>query len=249
MADRMSWPAVDLILGLLMLCLAVASTGVPEPAVPGRPPSSIREAVRMPLIDFFERTGYTRGAWILAFIVIYRLGDAMLNNMTTPFLIQTGFSQTDIGVIQGGVGLIATIVGVLVGGAVISRIGINRSLWIFGFFQAASNFAYLVLANIGRNYGVMIGTIIVENLCYGLATAALVGFIMSLCNPRFSATQYALLSSLIAVGRDIVAAPSGSVAQSVGWPAFFWISIAASIPGLILLKVFAPWGKNVAENF
>jgi PAT family beta-lactamase induction signal transducer AmpG len=95
----------------------------------------------------------------------------------------------------------------------------------------------------------MIGTIIVENLCYGLATAALVGFIMSLCNPRFSATQYALLSSLIAVGRDIVAAPSGSVAQSVGWPAFFWISIAASIPGLILLKVFAPWGKNVAENF
>ena len=249
MADRMSWPAVYLILGLLMLCLAVTSTGVPEPAVPDRPPSSIREAVRMPLIDFFERTGHMRGAWILAFIVIYRLGDAMLNNMTTPFLIQTGFSQTDIGVIQGGVGLIATIIGVLAGGAAISRIGINRSLWIFGFFQAASNFAYLVLANIGRNYGVMIGTIIVENLCYGLATAALVGFIMSLCNPRFSATQYALLSSLIAVGRDIVAAPSGSVAQSVGWPAFFWISIAASIPGLILLKVFAPWSKNVAENF
>ena len=140
----------------------------------------------------------------------------MIGNMTTSFLLQTGFSQTDIGLIQGGVGLAATIVGVLVGGAVISRIGINRSLWVFGFLQAASNFAYLFLAHAGRNYPLMVVAIIIENLCYGLATAALVGFIMSICNPRFSATQYALLSSLIAIGRDVLAAPSGSIAQVTG---------------------------------
>jgi MFS transporter, PAT family, beta-lactamase induction signal transducer AmpG len=132
-------------------------------------------------------------------------------------------------------------VGVIIGGAAIARIGINRSLWVFGILQAASNFAYLLLAYSGRQYSVMVVTIIIENVCYGLATAALVGFIMTLCNPRFSATQYALLSSLIALGRDVLAAPSGSVAENVGWPAFFLISVVASIPGLMILPFFAPW--------
>src|SRR5262244_4172935 len=136
--------------------------------------------------------------------------------------------------VWSGVGLFATIAGVLAGGAVIARIGINRSLWVFGILQAASNFAYFVLAYVGREYSVMVAAIVIENVCYGLATAALVGFIMTLCNPRFSATQYALLSSLIAVGRDVVAAPSGSIAQALGWPTFFVISVVASVPGMML---------------
>jgi len=201
----------------------------------------------MPLADFFARSGTARGTWILAFILLYRLGDSMINNMTTPFLLQAGFSQTDIGVIQGGVGLLATITGVLAGGLVIARIGINRSLWVFGILQAASNFAYLVLAYVGREYAVMVAAIVIENVCYGLATAALVGFIMSLCNPRFSATQYALLSSLIAVGRDVIASPSGSIAEKLGWPAFFLISIIAAIPGMLLLPLFAPWGDSIGK--
>src|SRR5207237_1321836 len=241
MADLSSWPAVYFVFGLAMIVLALFSTRVPEPVMPARPPSTMRDAVRMPLVDFFDRTGNGRGICILAFIILYRLGDAMIGNMTTSFLLQIGFTQTDIGVVQGGVGLAATIVGVLAGGAVISRIGINRSLWVFGFLQAASNFAYMFLAHAGRNYPIMIAAIIIENVCYGLATAALVGFIMSICNPRFSATQYALLSSLIAIGRDVLAAPSGSIAQMTGWPVFFWISIAASVPGMMLLPLFAPW--------
>ena len=245
MADFFSWPAVYLIFGLLMLSLAIASTRVPEPVLRDRPPSTMFEAVRMPLIDFFDRMGKLRGVCILVFIVFYRLGDAMVNNMATSFLLQTGFRQTDLGVIQGGVGVFATIVGVLAGGAVINRIGVNRSLWVFGVLQAASNFAYLLLAHVGRNYPVMVLTIIVENVCYGLATASLVGFIMSICNPRFSATQYALLSSLIAVGRDVVAAPSGSVAELLGWPAFFWISVVAAMPGMMLLPFFAPWKEDL----
>jgi len=250
-ADFISWQTVYLLMGVLMLMLAAVSTRVPEPVLRDRPPASMNEAIRMPLADFFARSGTARGTWILAFILLYRLGDSMINNMTTPFLLQAGFSQTDIGVIQGGVGLSATIAGVMAGGLVIARIGINRSLWVFGILQAASNFAYFVLAYVGREYAVMIAAIVIENVCYGLATAALVGFIMSLCNPRFSATQYALLSSLIAVGRDVIASPSGSIAERVGWPAFFLISIVAAIPGMLLLPLFAPWGdsiRNLVEN-
>jgi PAT family beta-lactamase induction signal transducer AmpG len=244
LADYVSWQTVYLLVALLALLVAVACTRVPEPVLLDRPPASLREATRMPLVDFFRRTGKTQGATILAFILLYRLGDSMINIMTTPFLIQTGFSQTDIGVVQGGVGLAATIAGVLVGGAVISRIGVNRSLWVFGILQTASNFAYLFLAYVGQKYVVMIVVIIIENLCYGLATAALVGFIMSLCNPQFSATQYALLSSLIAVARDVVAAPSGSVAQALGWPVFFLVSVLAAVPGMALLPFFAPWKRE-----
>jgi len=252
LADLLSWQTVYFLLGVIMLILAVVSTRLPEPVLRDRPPMSMNEAIRMPLVDFFERMGKGRAISILVFILLYRLGDSMINSMTTPFLIQTGFSQTDVGVVQGGVGLFATIVGVLAGGAVIARIGINRSLWVFGVLQAASNFAYMLLAYAGRQYQVMVGAIIIENLCYGLATAALVGFIMSLCNPRFSATQYALLSSLIAVGRDVVAAPSGSLAQMMGWPLFFLVSVIAAIPGMTLLPLFAPWRRqsigNLVEN-
>jgi PAT family beta-lactamase induction signal transducer AmpG len=246
MAARYSWPAVYLTCGLLMLSLSIFCMHVPEPALRDRPGTSMREAVRMPLIDFFVRTGRAGGISILAFIMLYRLGDAMISNMTTSFLLQTGFSQTDIGVIQGGIGLFATIVGVLAGGVVVNKIGIYRSLWVFGILQAGSNLAYLLLAYLGRNYPFMIATIIIENFCTGLGTASLVGFLMTLCNPRFSATQYALLSSLMAVGRDVLAAPSGSIAEKTGWPGFFVISVFAAVPGMALLP-YLPQGKAPQE--
>src|SRR5262249_31248343 len=132
LADYFSWPAVYLLTALLMAMMAMICTRVAEPRLYEQPPTSMRDAAVLPLVDFFQRTGAFQGACILAFVVLYRLGDAMINNMTTPFLLQTGFSQTDVGVMQGAVGLVATIVGVLAGGAVISAIGVNRSLWIFG---------------------------------------------------------------------------------------------------------------------
>ncbi|HEY9847508.1 MAG TPA: hypothetical protein V6D03_15095, partial [Candidatus Caenarcaniphilales bacterium] len=135
----------------------------------------------------------------------------------------------------------ATIVGVLAGGAILSRIGINRSLWVFGGLQAISNLAYLILAQLGKNYPFMVLAINIENFCAGLGTAAFVAFLMSLCNQRFSATQFALLSSLMAVSRDILVAPAGRLAQITGWPLFFLLTIVAALPGLLLLPVFAPW--------
>jgi PAT family beta-lactamase induction signal transducer AmpG len=207
-------------------------------------PETLVDAVYLPFVDFFQRSGILRGVFILAFIVLYKLGDYLAANMTTPFLVKTGFALSAIGDIKGGMGLIATIVGGLVGGAVLSKIGINRSLWVFGGFQAISNLAYFSLALAGKSYPLMVLTVNIENFCAGLGTAAFLGFLMSLCNPRFSATQYALLSSLVAISREVFASPGGAIAQSTGWPLFFFLTFLVALPGLLLLPIFAPWNPQ-----
>ena len=246
LADRMPWGTVYLLIALLMAVGLVTSFWAPEPVMRDRPPDSLSEAFTLPFIDFFQRSGVLQGFLMLVFIVLYKLGDALVNNMSTPFLLQAGFTQTDIGAIQGGMGLIATIVGTLAGGSILSQIGINRSLWVFGALQAVSNFAYFLLAQTDKSYQLLVITINIENFCAGLGTAAFVAFLMSLCNQRFSATQYALLSSLMAVSRDILVAPAGGLAKATGWPLFFIISIVAAVPGLLLLPVFAPWNGRPA---
>jgi MFS transporter, PAT family, beta-lactamase induction signal transducer AmpG len=248
LADQMPWSTVYLLMSLLMVVGLVSSFWAPEPREQERPPESLSEAVILPFAEFFQRSGVIRAVLILVFIVLYKLGDALVNNMSTPFLLKTGFTQTDIGAIQGGMGLLATIVGTLAGGAILSKLGINRSLWVFGGLQAVSNLAYFVLAQVGKNYSFLVITINIENFCAGLGTAAFVAFLMSLCNQRFSATQYALLSSLMAVSRDILVAPAGGLAEATGWPLFFLLSIVAAVPGLLLLPVFAPWNSQPAPT-
>lgn len=245
-ADYLPWQTVYLLMSALMAIGLFTSFWAPEPREQEIPPASLVDAVSLPFAEFFQRSGVVRGFLILLFIVLYKLGDALVNNMATPFLLPKtglGFSQTEIGAIQGGMGLLATIVGALMGGSILSKIGINRALWVFGGLQAVSNLAYFVLAQVGKNYSWLVITINIENFCAGLGTAAFVAFLMNLCNPRFSATQYALLSSLMAVSRDILVAPAGNLAKATGWPMFFLISIVAAVPGLLLLPVFAPWNS------
>ena len=243
LADRIAWSSVYLLLSVGMGIGIIATLFAPEPKEIS-PPDSLRAAVILPFREFIERQGVFHAILTLLFIVLYKLGDSFVNNMSTPFLLQTGFTQTDIGALQGGMGLIATIVGTLAGGAILSKIGLNRSLWVFGALQAISNLAYLVLAQVGKNYQVLVLTINIENFCAGLGTAAFVAFLMNMCNQRYSATQYALLSSFMAVSRDILVAPAGSLAKSTGWPLFFIISIFAAVPGLLLLPLFAPWNPK-----
>ncbi len=245
LADQISWPAVYLLAAATMLATLAVSIPVPEPASTEEPPQSMRDAVTMPLADYIGRMGTGRGAWVLVFIVLYRLGDSMINNMTTPFLLQSGFTQTDVGAMQGAVGIIATIGGILAGGGILSRIGVYSSLWAFGALQAVSNLAYLALAEAGRNYYLMAGAVIIENFCFGLGSAALLGFLIGLCNPRFSATQYALLSSVLGFSRDVIVAPVGSIAEITGWPLFFLISFLAALPALFLLPTIRNFVKDV----
>lgn len=246
LADRIPWTVVYLCMaGLMALCIGF-SIFAPEPTHPAQPPATLMEAVKLPAVEYFERSGLWRGLLVLAFIVLYRFGDGLVNNMATPFLLQAGFSQTDIGAVQGGMGLLATIVGALAGGAILSQIGVNRSLWIFGALQALSNLSYYLLAQTDRSYPFMVLAINIENFCAGLVTAGFVAFLMSCCNPRFSATQFALLSSLMAVSRDILVAPAGTIAQATGWPTFFLLTLVASIPGLLLLPICAPWNSPLS---
>jgi PAT family beta-lactamase induction signal transducer AmpG len=178
---------------------------------------------------------------MLFFILIYRLGNVMAGAMTTPFLLDIGFSRSDVGMVNKVFGLISTIVGTLVGGSIVSKIGINRSLWVFGFLQALSNFSFTALALIGKSYPAMITAIGIENICVGMGDAAFIAFMMSLCDKRFTATQYALLTSFMAVGRIVAGAPTGAIAQALGWPVFFALSVLGAVPGILLLARFAPW--------
>ena len=245
-ADQFSWSMVYFFMAALIGIGLLSAIWAPEPVSDeaSSRPETLVDAVYLPFVDFFQRSGILRGVFILAFIVLYKLDDYLAANMTTPFLVKTGFSLSAIGDIKGGMGLIATIVGGLVGGAVLSKIGINRSLWVFGGFQAISNLAYFSLALVGKSYPLMVVTVNIENFSAGLGTAAFLGFLMSLCNPRFSATQYALLSSLVAISREVFASPGGAIAQSTGWPLFFFLTFLVALPGLFLLPIFAPWNPR-----
>ncbi len=244
LADRLPWSIVYLVMAALMLIGIVTTLRAPEPVLRGSPPETFAEAVTLPFKEFFQRAGKLTALFVLAFIVLYKLPDYLAATMATPFLLDAGYTQTDIGTIQGGLGLAATIVGALSGGVVVARMGINRSLWVFGFLQAISNLAYYTLSLMGRSYPFLVTTIVIENFCTGLVTAGFLAFLMSLCSVRFSATQFALLSSLMGVSRDLLSAPAGGIAESTGWPTYFLITLIAALPGLLLLPVFAPWHRD-----
>jgi len=239
MADHVGWQWVYVMMAALMVLGIIGTLLAPEPKrVVAQP--SLGQAIVFPFVDFWRRAG-VYAVPILLFIVLYKLGDAALNNMSTSFLLKNGFTQTDIGTVQGVIGLAATIVGVVAGGAAQARIGLVRSLWIFGLLQSLVNASYYFLALHPGNRPLMFSAVVLENFFQGTGTAALVAYMMSLSTPRFSATQYALLSSFYGFGRDFLAAPAGKLAESTGWPSFFLLTLAMAVPGLLLLPIVAPW--------
>jgi len=245
LADRMPWTMVYVILSMLMLIGIVTTFIAPEPVLSDAPPRTLVEAVVLPFADFFQRVGVLRALLVLLFIVAYKYSDSLAGSMTTPFLLQAGFSQSEVGAVFLGVGVVATIVGVIVAGATIGKLGINRSLWIFVVFQGLSNLTYYGLSLSGKNHAFMVSAVVTENFGLGLVTGAMTAYLMSMCNKRFTATQFALLSSLMAASRDILVAPAGKLVESVGWPGFFVVTVAAAIPPLLLLPFIAPWSREV----
>jgi PAT family beta-lactamase induction signal transducer AmpG len=244
LADRMPWQTVYIILSMLILIGVATTFFAPEPVLSDAPPKTLGEAVVLPFADFFQRVGIGRAIFVLLFIVTYKYSDSLAGSMTTPFLLQTGFSQSEVGAVFLGVGVVATILGVITGGVVIGKLGINRSLWIFVVFQGLSNLTYYGLSLAGKNHTFMVAAIVTENFGLGLVTAGMTAYLMSMCNKRFTATQFALLSSLMAASRDILVAPAGKVAESIGWPGFFLTTVAMAIPPLLLLPFIAPWSRE-----
>lgn len=233
LADQIGWnETYHLMAGLMGLCVFATLWG-PEPDVEVQPPKTMTEAVIEPFKEFFSR----KGAWlILLLIVLYKLGDAFAGSLTTAFLIRgVDFTPTEVGAINKGMGLIATLVGVVVGGGLMIRLGLFRSLLVFGVLQAVSNLSFMWLAAVGKSYLLMAMAVGVENLAGGMGTAAFVALLMSLCNPRFTASQYALLSALSAVGRVYVGPASGYLVEALDWVAFFGFTFVIALPGLVLL--------------
>jgi PAT family beta-lactamase induction signal transducer AmpG len=244
LSDHMSWHTVySLMAGAMLLC-SLFTFWAPEPTEKTIPPRTLQEAVVEPLVSYFRRS---KAIEMLLFIMVYKLGDSVAGAMTTPFLLELGFTRTDVGAVNKAFGLASTILGTLAGGSIIAKIGVNRSLWIFAFLQAFSNLAFTGLALTGKNYAVMVGAIGIENICAGMGTAAFVAFMMSLCDRRFTATQYALLTSLMAVTRVLAGVPTGFMIASMGWAMFYVVSILAALPGILLLPRFAPWNPGGGE--
>jgi PAT family beta-lactamase induction signal transducer AmpG len=217
----------------------------PEPKVTSGTPRTLTEAVIRPLAEYFSRDG---AFWMLGFILLFKIGDTMASAMTTPFFLDIGFSMTEIGTVVKLFGFWATVAGTLFGGALMIRIGIHRSLWIFGFLQGVSTAGFAFLARIGHSIPVLSGVVAFENLCSGMGTAAFVAFMASITNKKFTATQYALLSSLMGVPRVLASAPTGYFAKHLGWEAFFISCVIIAVPGMLLLLKFAPWTPKVART-
>lgn len=233
LADWLSFETMYRIMALCMIACVTVTLFAPEPPLPEGYPRTLREAVMLPFRDYFAR----QGAWlILAFILLYKLGDTMASAMTTPFYLDIGYTKTEIGTVVKLFGFWATLAGGTLGGIWILRVGTNRALWLFGFGQMISTLGFVVLAWYPLSAGALATVVAIENLTAGMGTAAFVGFMAALTDRRFTATQYALLSSLMGVPRVLLAAPTGWMAQLMGWPWFFLFCALIAIPGLLLLR-------------
>jgi len=241
LADTMSFSSVYLIMAGCMVPGVLTTILAHEPEAPEGIPRSLREAVIDPLFEYFGRTG---SLWILAFILFYKIGDSMASAMTTPFFLDIGFSKSEIGTVVKLFGFWATVAGSLIGGVLMIRLGIHRSLWVFGFLQAASTACFAILARIGPDILGLATVISFENLSSGMGTSAYAAFMASITNKKFTATQYALLTSLMGVPRVVAAAPTGLFADSFGWEGFFLFCTFIAVPGMLLLLKFAPWNTN-----
>ncbi len=233
LADQIGWRTTYFVMAAVMLVGAVTAWLAPEPEVVAAAPRTLGAAVVRPIADLFSRPGAVA---LLALVMLYKFGDALAGTLTTAFLIRgVGFSPTDVGVVNKGLGLAALLAGALLGGTALARMSLVRALLIFGVLQAVSNLSFAWLALAGKSYPLLIFTVGFENLASGMGTAAFVAFAMALCNHSFSATQYALLSAIASLGRILFGPMAGSMVEGLGWDGFFVLTFFAALPGLGLV--------------
>ncbi len=245
LADHLPWDAVFAITAAFMLPGIVLVFFVDEPATLGAPPKSLRDAVVLPFVEFVTRDGWSQALLILAFIFLYKLGDSMATALSTAFYLDLGFTKTEIGLIAKNVGLWSSIAGGLLGGAWLIKLGINRGLWIFGVLQLVAVFGFAWLARAGPDRMVLAFAIGFEAFAsVGLGTAAFSAFIARATDRRFTATQFALFTSLAVVPRTFANAGAGFIVEGAGWFDFFLICGALGLPGLLLLPKVAPWRQD-----
>jgi MFS transporter, PAT family, beta-lactamase induction signal transducer AmpG len=241
-AGRLGWPTVNLILGLLYLPMLLITWKAPEPEEKSPAPASLRDAVWQPFLGFLARH---RALEILAFVLLYKFSDQLTQALTRPFLIDMGYNADHRGIALATVGLVATIVGALVGGWITTLVGLGHSLWAFGFLQIFSNLGYYFVSLPGRPVlPLMYGATSFELFTSGLGTGAFSVLLLRMTQKRFSATQYALFSSLFALPRLLAGPIAGVAVDAMGWSWFYLSTLVMGIPGLVMLARFVPIGKR-----
>lgn len=232
LADHIGWQGTYLALAALMAAGSVTVLLSPNPPAGGLPPKTLKEAVGLPLRELFARPGIYG---LLSLIVLYKVGDAVAGSLQTAFFIGgLGFTAGEVGYVKG-LGIAATLIGALAGGMVMAKTGLARSLLLFGILQALSNLSFMLLAWIGKSYEALAASVVIENVTGGMGTAAFVALVMSLCDHRYTATQFALLSSLEAFGRVFSGRPSAEAVSLLGWGWFFFLSFLLALPGCWLV--------------
>lgn len=232
LSDIVSWNTVYMIISSFMAIGIITTFFAPEPEIKNKP-VSLKEAVIDPLKDLFSSRGFYL---ILVFILIYKIGDSLAAAMTTPYILEMGYSRTALGTIAKGVGLTATIAGGLLGGLLLFKLSYKHALIIFGVFQSISTLGFLLLNHFETSNLILSLVIAVENLASGVGTAAFVAYMATLTNKKFSATQYALLTSVVSVPRTLFSASTGYMVSYLGWDMFFIVCTLIAIPGLLLIS-------------
>lgn len=249
LADRLPWAEVFLITALFMLPGLVMTLLVKEPAS-AKAPRTLRDAVVEPFREFLGRNGVQGALLVLAFIFFYKLGDSLCTALATPFYLEMGFSKSEIGVVAKNAGLWPSVIGGLLGGLWMVRLGINRALWLFGVVQMVAILGFAWLATLGAGPSsperllVLAGVIGTEAFGVGLGTAAFVAYIARTTHPAYTATQFALFTSLAAVPRTVVNASAGWLVELLGWTPFFLLCFVLAVPGMLLLVKVAPWQET-----
>ena len=244
LADFIPWSLVFLITAIFMLPNLILAFFVREPQI-CLSPRTLSQAVIEPFSEFIKRRGIKAALLCVLFVFLYKLGDSMAVALATPFYIALNFDLTTIGIVVKNVGLWSTVIGGLIGGIIMIKIGINKALWLFGLVQLITIFGFVLLAHIGKDArpSIYLLSIVVaaEFLGAGLGTAAFVSYIARETNPLYTATQIALLTSLSAVPRTFCNAATGFLVESLGWENFFWLCSLLALPGMLLLFKVAPF--------
>jgi PAT family beta-lactamase induction signal transducer AmpG len=245
LADTLPWSTVFWVVGAFMLPGFVCTLLANEPQVYGSPPKNMREAIVLPFREFIARDGWRQALIIVAFVLLYKIGDSMATALATKFYLDIGFTTTQIGLAANATGLWASVAGGIVGGIWMVKLGINRALWVFGALQAIAILGFAWLAHVGPNPLLLAGVIGFESFAsLGLGAAALVAFLSRSTDPRYTATQYALFSSLAAVPRTFMNSTTGYIVAETGWFTFFIVCFALAFPAMMMLPKIAPWNKQ-----
>jgi PAT family beta-lactamase induction signal transducer AmpG len=244
LSDFLPWETVFLITAAFVLAGIALTLSIKEPPCTHQQPATLQAAMVEPFNEFFSRQGVQQALLILAFMLLYKLGDSMATALATPFYLDMGFSKTEIGIVAKQAALWPMIIGGIAGGILMLKIGINRALWLFGFVQIISILGFAVLARVGGGLWLLGLVIGFEYLGVGLGTAAFVAFIARTTNPAFAATQFALFTALTAVPRTVASAATGIIVEGVGWENFFYMCTLIAIPGMLLLFKVAPWNEE-----